>query len=311
MQTNKHHLLMRGVIFGIVAALIWGAFPVFTRFSMENQLTAYDIVALRFMVAGPILIFVLYKTGLCGVPVSAIVLMVCGAGVLYLLLVNIGLIYAPASHFGAITPSTMLIFSTLGSYLWLGDKLNKSRISGVVIIVCGLILISWDGLNTPFGNAWIGDVLFVFGGLLWAAYTIATRYWKVDPLQAIAIVSVFSMLIYLPPYFFFAGSHLLEVPVFDVIFQAIFQGILSVLVALLLYTKAVAILGAAKAAVFAALVPGISVIFAIPILNEIPGPIQLLGIILVTGGMLLALNFINFSVMLKRCFTMGRIPPKA
>ena len=48
--------------------------------------------------------------------------------------------------------------------------------------------------------------------------------------------------------------------------QAVFQGVLSAIVALLFYTRAVAILGAARGAVFAALVPTFSLLLAIPLL---------------------------------------------
>jgi drug/metabolite transporter (DMT)-like permease len=60
--------------------------------------------------------------------------------------------------------------------------------------------------------------------------------------------------------------------------------------ALLLYTRAVALLGAARGAVFAALVPSFSLLLAIPLLQEIPTRLQLAGVVLVTVGMVFALG---------------------
>ncbi|HEY9181967.1 MAG TPA: EamA family transporter, partial [Gammaproteobacteria bacterium] len=62
------------------------------------------------------------------------------------------------------------------------------------------------------------------------------------------------------------------------------------IVALLLYTRAVAILGAARGAVFAALVPTFSLLIAIPLLHELPTHLQLAGVVLVTVGMVFALG---------------------
>ncbi len=69
-----------------------------------------------------------------------------------------------------------------------------------------------------------------------------------------------------------------------------FQGVLSAIVALLLYTRAVAILGAARGAVFAALVPTFSLLIAIPLLHETPTELQLVGVTFVTAGMVFALG---------------------
>jgi drug/metabolite transporter (DMT)-like permease len=70
----------------------------------------------------------------------------------------------------------------------------------------------------------------------------------------------------------------------------VFQGVLSAIVALLFYTRAVAILGAARGAVFAALVPTFSLLLAIPLLGETPTQLQLVGVLLATAGMMFALG---------------------
>jgi drug/metabolite transporter (DMT)-like permease len=87
-----------------------------------------------------------------------------------------------------------------------------------------------------------------------------------------------------------AGAHLAAAPWREVAIQAVFQGVLSAVVALLLYTSAVKMLGAARGAVFAALVPSFSLLIAIPLLHERPTELQVLGVLLVTAGMLFALG---------------------
>jgi drug/metabolite transporter (DMT)-like permease len=184
----------------------------------------------------------------------------------------------------------MLVCATLGSWLLLKDPLTSGRVLGVSTILCGLVALGWDGLANHGDRTWLGDTMFVLGGMFWASYTLGSRAWRVEPLHATAVVAVVSMLLYLPVYGWFTEPNLAAAPWREILIQAVFQGVLSAIVALLLYTRAVAILGAARGAVFAALVPSFSLVLAIPLLHEIPTTLQLVGVVLVTAGMVFALG---------------------
>jgi len=279
-----------GAVYGVLASLIWAGFPAITKLSMASTLTAWDVTALRFGTAGLLLLPIFVRRGLGSLRWPAALLLVCGAGAPYVLLTAGGLAFAPAAHMGVITPSCMLLFSTLGSWALLGDRPEGGRIAGVLTIFAGIVMLGWDGLSNHGWRTWLGDTMFVLGGLFWASYTIGSRAWSVAPFHATVIVAVLSMLLYVPGYAVIEGSHLAAVPWTEIAIQAIFQGVLSAVVALVLYTRSVALLGAARGAVFAALVPSFSLLFAIPILHEVPTRLQVLGVVLVTGGMVLVLG---------------------
>ena len=154
----------------------------------------------------------------------------------------------------------------------------------------GLVALGWDGLANHGELTWLGDAMFALGGLFWASYTIGSRVWRVEPLHATAVVGVLSMVLYLPGYALLGGADLAAAPWREIVIQAVFQGVLSAVVALLLYTRAVAIFGAARGAVFAALVPTFSLLIAIPLLHETPTELQLVGVTFVTAGMVFALG---------------------
>jgi len=248
------------------------------------------VTALRFGVAGLLLLPLLARRGLAELRVLPALFLSCGAGAPYVLLTAGGLAFAPAGHMGVITPSCMLLCSTLGSYWILKDPLTRHRIVGVLAITLGLSALGWDGLANHGDLTWLGDTMFALGGALWASYTIGSRVWRVDPLHATAVVSVVSMVLYMPGYVWLAGAQLAAAPWREIVIQGVFQGVLSAVVALLLYTRAVAILGAARGAVFAALVPTFSLLLAIPLLHELPTQLQLTGVVLVTTGMVFALG---------------------
>jgi drug/metabolite transporter (DMT)-like permease len=282
---------LAGAAYGALAALIWAGFPAITKLSMASQaLDAWDVTALRFGVAGVLLLPLFMRRGLGSLRLGPALFLACGAGAPYVLLTAGGLAFAPAAHMGVITPSCMLLCSTLGSRLVLHETLTVARIAGALAIAAGIVTLGWDGLANHGEQTWIGDAMFALGGLFWASYTIGSRVWRVEPLHATAVVGVLSMLAYLPPYAWLGGAHLAAAPWREIAIQAVFQGVLSAIVALLLYTRAVALLGAARGAVFAALVPTFSLLLAIPLLAERPTPLQLLGVLFVTAGMVLALG---------------------
>ena len=253
-------------------------------------LDAWDVTALRFGVAGLVLLPLFLRRRLNGLDFGRALLLACGAGAPYVLLTAGGLAFAPAGHMGVMTPSCMLLCSTLGSWLILKDPLNGGRVLGVLTIFAGLVAMGWDGLANHGERTWLGDAMFLVGGLFWATYTVASRAWRVEPLPTTAVVAVLSLVGFLPPYFWFAGAKLATAPWRELVIQGVFQGLISAVVALLFYTRAVAILGAARGAVFAALTPSFSLLLAIPLLHEIPTRLQLAGVALVTAGMVFALG---------------------
>lgn len=282
--------LSAGILCGTLAALIWGAWPVVSRLGVQQSLTPHDITALRFGVAGLLLLPLVWRRGLGGVAWPGALLLAAGAGVPYVLVTVGGLALAPAGHAGVIVPSCMLSFSALGAWVFLGDRPDKARLAGLGVILAGVLMIGWQGLMAGGPGAWRGDLMFVAGGLLWALYTVASRYWSVDPLHATALVSVLSMVFYLPLYLLFGEPRIFTAPLEETLFQGLFQGLFAAVLALLLYTRAVALLGAGRGAIFAALVPGTAVLLAYPALGEVPSGLELLGVAAVTAGMVAALG---------------------
>ena len=259
----------------------------------SQTLTAWDVTALRFAAGGLILLPLFARRRLGNLRAWQALGLACGAGAPYVLLTAGGLAFAPAGHMGVLTPSCMLLCSTLGSALLLRDRLTPGRVAGVLAIFGGILMLGWDGLANHGELTWLGDLMFVVGGLFWASYPLASRALAVEPLHATAVVAVLSMVLYLPGYAWLAGNSLATAPWREIAIQVVFQGVLSAVVALLLYTRAVAILGAARGAVFAALVPSFSLLIAIPTLHELPTRLQLVGVGSVTVGMLLALGLFN------------------
>jgi len=68
----------------------------------------------------------------------------------------------------------------------------------------------------------------------------------------------------------------------------LFQGILVTIISIVLYGRAVVILGASGGSAFGALVPALSALLAIPLLGEWPNRSDWIGIVLISAGVYLA-----------------------
>ena len=283
-----------GLICGLMAALIWGAWPVISKLGVGGHLDVYDVTALRFGVAGLVLLPILLRRPPRGAEWGRGLALATGAGAPYILVAIGGLQLAPAGHFGVVAPGTNIVVAILGAWLLLSDRPARQRIAGAAMVLAGILLVGWSSLTAPHeagaGPQWLGDLMFMAGGVLWAGYTLAARRWAVEPFRAVALVSVLSAAFYLPPYVALAGLRLLEAPLSEVLVQALFQGVLVAVVALVLHTKAVELLGAARAALFPALVPAAAMLLAVPVLGEIPTTLALLGVVVVVAGMLTSMG---------------------
>lgn len=273
-----------GIACGLAAALIWGGFPVMTRLGVAySSLDMYDVTFLRFAVSGVLLApFLLRGTG--GAGAGAVAVMVAGIGAPYMLVVAHGLALAPVGLFAVLTPGTMILFSVLLSAWWLRSRLPLRQRFGIAAILAGACLAGAENLKSAAGSG-LAVGLFVLGGLLWALYTVSTRLFAIGPLRATAIVSVVSALFYSPIYFAMKGLEIFSAPADALLMQAVYQGVLVSILALYLYSKAVAVLGPVIGASFAALVPVFAVIEAWLLLGERPVAASLLGLAIVTVGM--------------------------
>jgi drug/metabolite transporter (DMT)-like permease len=243
---------------------------------------------LRYGVAGLILAPILAQRGLARDRLGwlGLAVFIAGQGAPYALVAAGGLRLAPARDQGALHPGCMPLFVALIAVIALGEKLSYTRKSGLFLILAGaLTIIGWRGWST---SRTLGDALFLVAAFLTAGFTVVMRQAKLEPLHTAALVCTGSLVIYLPIYFALYGTRLAQLPLAEFAVQAIFQGVVVTVVALLLYSRAVAILGASGGAAFGALVPALSAMFAIPLLGEWPSETDWVGIIIVSAGVYLA-----------------------
>lgn len=279
-------LAVLGMLFTV---LIYGSnFPI-TRHATLNGLSPYDLTALRFIVAGALLLPLFLRAGVrdcAGIGWGRGLVLTLLSGVpLTLLMIN-GLAIAPAAHGASIAPGTVTIIGAVGSVLMFGTNPTRNLVLGIAIVIGGLACIGIAGSSSGLPNAWLGDLCFLGVGLLWGGYPLLIQKWRVKPLNATAVLSVISA-VYLPYYFLFCDVGIFRAPLGVVLFHAINQGVFNVIIGLWIWGWAAGVLGASVVGRFPPLIPVIGTVLAIPILSEWPKPLQVVGVALIVSGLFL------------------------
>jgi drug/metabolite transporter (DMT)-like permease len=286
-QAIRTRSLAIGVLCGLAVALVWSGWSVATRFAVTTALGPLDVTFLRFGVSGLLLWPVLLRNGLglARIGSARMLVMLVGAGVPFMLLSSTGMQFAPASHVATLMIGVMPIFVALLSVSLFGERFTKAQTAGLVVVVAGVLCIGAHSVlfNRASGE-WRGDLLFILAGLLFAGYSLAQRRSGISSWHATALVNVFSALVFTPLYFLVFEPRLMTAPWQDVAVQVLAQGVGVAILGLFFYAEAARRLGAPLAAVFGCLTPACSVLLSAPLLGEIPSSLTLLGVGLVTAG---------------------------
>lgn len=281
---------MRGSLYGLAAVSIWASWIVAVRLGIRTSLAPWDIVAIRFAVAGLILLPYLLKKGLAfdRLGWAGLVAITLGGGAPMVLVSYGGLLFAPAAHAASLYTALIPLYVAILAYAVLGEAFTVAKRIGLILIVAGAVGIVWGAGGTIGSRQNIGHAMFIGAGMLWACYTVAMRKARLEGLHAAAIAAVGSLIIYVPVYAITFGTSLFNAPWRDLALQAFVHGFLVAVISFLCIGRAVSILGASNGSAFAALAPAITAMLAIPILGEWPATSDWIAMLLISGGVYVA-----------------------
>ena len=280
----------RHVLLALAVVTFWGLNFLAIHYSLEHFPPLF-LVGLRFLVlAVPALLFVPWP----GVKVKYLIGYGLGFGTLQFFGLYLGMAAGFPAGLASLVLQASAPFTVLLGALLLQEKLTARRAAGIAIAVTGLAAV---GISRGSIGGWVPFLLVVFGALSWALGNLASRQAQTDrPLSLVMWMTV------VPPIPMFALSLALEGP--QQISSALAESFtLEVLPAWagLFYTVVFGtIIGsgiwvwlmrrhpAGVVAPFSMLVPIVGIVAAWLVLGEVPTGLELVGGVLVIGGVLWA-----------------------
>lgn len=284
---------LEGLCWGLLAAAIWASYTVLARLGVKAGLSPADMTLLRFAPGALLVAPLLWRWGwrdLGGIGWRRGLALTLLAGPGFSLLFMTGFSLAPLAHGAVIAPACQML-AGLALSAWLAhQRWTRESAIGAGFVVLGLAFMGGDSLLHGESVATlIGDGLFALAGCCWGLFGALSRRWQVDPLRVTVVVVVLSFALFAPPFLALADlGRLAGSSTSMLVAQAVGQGLGAGLVAVLAYSRAAALLGSGRAGFFGALVPGAASLLAIPVLGEVPSLLQVLGIVAVVSGLLIA-----------------------
>ncbi len=280
---------------GLAAALIGGGWQVATRMATTaTQIAPQDLVMLRYGIPALLFVPILWRNGMVpkGVRRRGVLLLWLGAGLPFGLLAMAGTRFAPAAHMGVLVAgASPLIAAALSWAIW-RERAVGWRAFGLLLMTLGVLLLAADALAAWSSTTWQGDLLFLAAAALWAVYALAFRSLGLSPWHAAALVNGWSAVVVLA-WCAVRALHgdaigLAHLPLRDLAWQALWQGVLAGVLGLWTYSVAIARLGAAQAAAFGALAPAVAAVGGWIWLGDALTPVEIAAVTAAVGGVALA-----------------------
>lgn len=278
-----------GYACAVAVLFVWAGFLLSSRLSAHQAFTAWDVAALRYAGAFLAVLPLGLAFGWPRLPPLRLLAVLATAAFGFPLFAYAGFGFAPAAHGGVMLPGMLPFLTAALGAAFLGERWTGRRVVSLLVAACGIGLLAADTFGDHPG-AWRGDLLFVTGSLCWAIYTLLVRAWGIEAMRATIAIGLWAAPIYLPVWWLFLPSNLEALPAGAIVYQLVYQGVFAVVLAGFLFTRAVNAIGAPATTTITSLVPGMAALTAWPLLGEPLGAAGLLGVGLVTAGMVLGVT---------------------
>lgn len=286
------HTQKLGHLAAVLTIILWGTTFVSTKVLLEKY-QPVEILFFRF-VMGLAALALIYPKPLRKTPLRQEMTFAaagfCGI-CLYYLLENTALTYTMASNVGVIT-SIAPCFTAILAFIFCIDEetVNKRFVTGFVTALAGISLISFNGVELQLNPA--GDVLAALAALAWAFYAVITKvigsygYNTIVMTRRIFLYGILFMLPALPFFDCTWSMQPMQEPVY--LINLIFLGLGASAMCFVTWNYAVKAIGAIQTSIYIYMVPVITVITSVIVLDEQITPMAGAGIILTLGGLVIS-----------------------
>lgn len=289
MSEKKH--LFQGYLAATATLLMWSSFSIISRMGGKSVLTPYDIFALRLATASLVLLPFIGSMPKHAWRDGRLWLLALLGNLLYCLLVYQGFKFAPAAHGAILLAGLQPFLISAIAWLLVGTRPNPLRRIGLILIACGIVCAAMPYFTVWSADSAYGDFLILLSSISWALYSVLVARWGYSAWTITRAVALGSAVLYLPVYVLWLPKQLAAAPLSMIVTQSLFQGVVATILAMLTYLKAVSILGTERSAAFLALVPIVTGLLAVPLLDETLTAWLLIGLVFVSLGSYIASRY--------------------
>ncbi len=283
-----------GLAAALMMVLVWSSYFMSLRIGAASPLTTYEIALFRFAIPGLLLapLFFKHLAQIRQVPKLYLAGMLVGGGLPFFWLGAMGMQSGQVAEGSTLIPGVAPLFVTGLAVVIYRQPLSKWRLLGLLLIATGVAAFLMDSL---LGDASLrAQGIFLVASFFWALFAIAVRQCGLSPLVAASVVT-------LPTGLALVAAGLIMQPELgwqqlssnELLAQMFTQGFGAGLASSFLFAFAISRMGAEVTSAIGSMTPVAASAIALYWLGEVLSENVLLGITLISVGVVLASGIVR------------------
>lgn len=286
-------------LLALITVVIWATTFISSKILL-NIFTPLEVMFYRFIIAYFLLLIIHPKFHKIESLKEEAMFLLAGitGGSLYFLTENSAVKISQVSNVGLIVATAPIITAFLAHFFTKGEKLNKNLFLGFLTAISGVFLVMFNG-NFVLKLNPIGDILALCAAISWSVYSITTKRFgsKYNHLYLTRKIFFYALLTMIP--FLFTSDFNFDVNKllnFEVISNLLFLGVVASSICFVVWNYTVDKLGVVKTNNYVYLIPAITLILSVLILNEKITLYSSLGAIFIFLGVYISEKGLNFNI---------------
>lgn len=269
---------------GIGVVCIWSGWITVSRYGVHTVLEPADITLLRYCTALIGVSPLIFRHDWRRHPIWQYLVIGLGVGFPYTLFSFYGLKSIQAAHAGVLVNGLLPVFGALVAWLLFRQKLSSVRCLAIGLIFAANLLMAGGSFSSNMSLA--GICYLLAAAACYTAHMAGIHQWKFSWQEVIVTVPTVNVCLFLPMYPFFPKA-LSRAGIGDIALQAVYQGIVVNMIALMFVAYAIRHLGTITVSLFMSFVPVTTALLAWLVLGETLSGFQIAGIAGCSFGLLL------------------------
>ena len=269
---------------GVAIVFIWSGWITLSRYGMQTPLSPSDLTMLRYATALCCVLPILLRCDWKKHSLFQWLVVGLGVGFPYTMLSFYGLKTIGAAHAGVLVNGMLPVLGTVTAYYFFSQKISYLKYLAIVLIFVSNAIMAGSDVVRP---EMLGGVMMLVGAAVsYTAHMTGIRLWNVHFRDVVVMVPVVNVVLFLP-FFLLQSSSLGLISVSELAVQAVYQGVVVNVVALMCVAYAIHHLGTIVVSLFMSFVPVVTAVFGLIFLGEVLNGVELFGIAGCTIGLLI------------------------
>ncbi|KXO13393.1 Permease of the drug/metabolite transporter (DMT) superfamily [Moritella sp. JT01] len=260
----------QGYLAAFGAVLIWSGFILVSRMGGISPLLSYDVIAIRYATCAALVLPIWWFKFRFKLWQPKFIVCSLFGGLGYALFAFQGFETTPGSQSAVLLPGLIPVMIIVLSVVVNKQKHAWSKWFGVAVITSGIAVLFLQDFFAQ-GTLSIGHLSLAGAAFCWGIFSVLLSRWQITPWQATASLAIITCTIYMPIYLLWLPKNIslgMSELWGDILLQSFYQGFLATIVQMLLYVRAVQIIGAANMGTMMAMVPVIAGVSALFVFDE-------------------------------------------